>query len=116
MPIAAFFIIILLFLLGIWAIMAKTHLLKKIIALNIINSSVVIFFIYLGSLSGNTAPILLQKVKDIVDPVPQALMLTAIVVGICLTALALAIAERIYRRYRTMDIHEIESILRREDE
>ena len=112
----AFSVILLLFLLGLWAIMFQANLMKKIIALNIISGSVVIFFLYLGSLSGTTAPILLKDVKDIVDPLPQALMLTAIVVGICLTALALAIAERIYRRYRTMDIHEIESILRREDE
>ena len=112
----AFVVILLLFLLGVWAIMARSNLMKKVMALNILNSAVVMFFVYSGSLSGTTAPILVQDIKDIVDPLPQALMLTAIVVGICLTALALAVIERIYRRYRSLDIREIEAAMRREDE
>ena len=83
-------------------------------ALNIINSSVVILFIYKGSLSGNLAPILTEGQKDIVDPVPQALMLTAIVVGLCITALALVLIYRLYRFYNTLDITEIEKRIHNE--
>ena len=93
---------------GILGIILSGNLIKKIMALNIINSSIVIIFIYKGSLSGNLAPILTEGQKDIVDPVPQALMLTAIVVGICITALALVLTYRLYRIYNTLDITEIE--------
>ena len=93
---------------GILGIVLSKNLIKKVIALNIINSAIVIIFIYKGSLSGSLAPILTEGQKDIVDPVPQALMLTAIVVGICITALALVLIYRLYRFYNTLDITEIE--------
>jgi multicomponent Na+:H+ antiporter subunit C len=110
------YLIIALFLLGIWGILQKRNLIKKVIALNIINSSIIILFLYAGSLSGKNAPILVKGISDIVDPLPQALMLTAIVVGICLTALALALVYKIYQRYHTLDIAQIETIIRQEDE
>ncbi|MBD3305017.1 Na+/H+ antiporter subunit C, partial [candidate division KSB3 bacterium] len=85
------YLILAFFLLGVWGLLSRRNLIKKVIALYITNSSIVIMFVYLGSLSGTTAPILVGETHDIVDPVPQALMLTAIVVGICLTSLALAL-------------------------
>ena len=93
---------------GILGIVLSKNMIKKVMALNIINSSIVIIFIYKGSLSGNLAPILTEGQKNIVDPVPQALMLTAIVVGICITALALVLIYRMFRLYNTLDITEIE--------
>jgi len=93
---------------GILGIVLSNNLIKKVMALNIINSSIVIIFIYKGSLSGSLAPILTEGEKNIVDPVPQALMLTAIVVGICITALALVLIYRLFRLYNTLDITEIE--------
>ncbi|MBE0478772.1 cation:proton antiporter subunit C [Candidatus Aerophobetes bacterium] len=102
------YLIIGLFILGIWGMVKKDNLIKKVIALNIFNSSIVIFFIYLGSRTGSTAPIMERGIKDIVDPLPQALMLTAIVIGISLTALALSFIIKIYRRHKTLSIYKIQ--------
>lgn len=110
------YLIIALFVLGVWGIIRKRNLIKKVIALSIINSSIMILFLYAGSLSGKTAPILVDEAMDIVDPLPQALMLTAIVVGVCLTALALALVYQMYQRYHTLDIASIEAQVHQEDE
>ena len=109
------YLIIALFLLGVWGLLTKRNLIKKVIALSMINSSIVIMFVYLGSLSGKAAPILVAGITDIVDPIPQALMLTAIVVGICLTSLALALIYKIYQQYHTNDIMKIEQLIRDAD-
>lgn len=66
--------------------------------LNIMNSGVVLFFISLGYRRGATAPIMEKGIGEVVDPLPQALMLTTIVIGICVTALALTLAVSIYQR------------------
>jgi multicomponent Na+:H+ antiporter subunit C len=97
-----------LFLIGLWGLLGKRNLIKKVIAISISNSAVVLFFVYYGSLSGTTAPIVGDRVPRMVDPLPQALMLTAIVVGICVIALALAIVTRIYTRTGTLDMRRIE--------
>lgn len=112
----AAYLIITLFLLGIWGLIYKHNLIKKVIALNIINSTIVVMFVYSGSLSGREAPILLPDVTNIVDPLPQALMLTAIVVGLCLSALALVLVYKIYQHYHTHDIRKIEAFIQQEDE
>ncbi len=105
-----------IFLVGAWGLVVKRHLIKKVIALNIISSAIVILFIYLGSLQGASAPILVDGVSNIVDPIPQALMLTAIVVGVCTTALALVLAYKIYRVYQTLDLTEIERAAEHDNE
>lgn len=110
-----YFILVLL-LVGVWGLIRKRNLIKKVIALSIINSAIVMLFLYSGSYSGRNAPILIGGTTDIVDPVPQALMLTAIVVGICLTALALALVYRMYQRYHTLDITKIEAQVEQEYE
>ncbi len=109
------YLIIALFLLGIWGILIKRNLIKKVIALSLINNSIIIMFVYLGSLSGKDAPILVSGIVDIVDPIPQALMLTAIVVGICLTSLALALVYKIYQQYHTLNMTNIERIIQEND-
>ncbi|MCD6398256.1 MAG: NADH-quinone oxidoreductase subunit K [Spirochaetaceae bacterium] len=100
-------LLIILFLIGFWGIIAKKNIIKKIFALSILNSSVLILYITEGSKIGTNAPIMEEGVKNVVDPVPQALMLTAIVIGVCITALALAIAFRLYRYTHTLDIDKI---------
>ena len=97
-----------IFLVGMWAVLALPNLIKKVVGLSIANGAVIMFFIYYGSLSGDTAPILTGAEGTPVDPLPQALMLTAIVVGVCIVALALALVYRLYRRFETLDIREIE--------
>ena len=100
-----------LFLTGFAGILMNRNLIKKIIGLNILNSSVVIFFILEGHTIGESTPIMGKDVRNIVDPVPQALMLTAIVIGVCVTALALALAFRLYRASGSFDIDEIRAKL-----
>ena len=108
------YLILLLFILGVWGMIRKDNLIKKVIAFNIFNSSLIMLFIYLGYSDDSTAPILLKGVSDIVDPLPQALMLTTIVIGICLTALALAIILKIFRDYGTLSTSKLEKILKKD--
>ncbi len=108
-------IILLLILTGTAGVILADNLIKKIMALSILNSAVVILFVWAGSLSGDEAPILLAGVRDIVDPLPQAVMLTAIVIGICVTALALAFVLRIYDSWGTVSRRELESLRNKND-
>ncbi|TFG79400.1 MAG: Na+/H+ antiporter subunit C [Spirochaetales bacterium] len=96
-----------LFLVGLWGIVAKKNLIKKIFGLSILNSAVVLFFVLEGARVGSSAPIMQDGITAIVDPIPQALMLTAIVVGVCVTALALAMAYRLYKATGSYDIDVI---------
>jgi len=110
------YLILALMVVGVWGLIRKRNLIKKVIALSIINSAIVMLFLHGGSFSGQNAPILLGGTTDIVDPVPQALMLTAIVVGICLTALALVLVYQMYQRYHTLDITKIEARIEQDHE
>lgn len=103
-------IILLLILTGLAGVILADNLIKKIMALSILNSALVILFVWAGSLSGSEPPLLLQGVRDIVDPLPQAVMLTTIVIGICVTAVALAIVLRIYANWGTVSRRELESL------
>ena len=124
------------FAVGIWGVIAQRNVIKKIIALSIANSAIIMLFIYFGSRSGNTAPILTGALATVdssgeaatvnggaggghlvpVDPIPQALTLTAIVVGICVVALALVLVYRLYQRYGTLDATELEKMVWKRDE
>jgi multicomponent Na+:H+ antiporter subunit C len=108
----ALYLIVLLFLLGAWGMIVKKNIIKKVIGLSILNSAVVVLFVYLGSIIGTQAPILVKGVLDPVDPLPQALMLTAIVVGICVMCLSMALVFIIYRHFKTLDIKVIEKHIR----
>jgi multicomponent Na+:H+ antiporter subunit C len=101
-------LVLLLLLIGMWGLLSKRNLIKKVIALNLINSAIVILFLHGGAFPGKSPPILVEGITEIVDPLPQALMLTAIVVGVSITALALALVYQMYQRYHTLDIAEIE--------
>jgi multicomponent Na+:H+ antiporter subunit C len=96
-----------IFLVGIWGIMARHNMVKKVMALSIANSAVMLLFVYQGALSGDTAPIE-GGAGTMADPLPQALMLTAIVVGVCVMALALVLVYRLYLKFGTLDIREVE--------
>jgi multicomponent Na+:H+ antiporter subunit C len=96
-----------IFLIGLYGIIAKDNLIKKVIAFAILDSGIVLFFISSGYRRGASAPIIVGVVRRVVDPVPQALMLTAIVIGICIVALALSISIRIYDRYGTLNVSEL---------
>jgi len=109
-------LIALLFIVSLGGMIFSKNLIRKVMALNMLNSAVIILFIFFGSLKGSHAPILVAGEIDVVDPIPQALMLTAIVVGICITALALAFIYKLYDRYGTTELPEIEGQVYRDDQ
>lgn len=98
-----------IFLVGLWGVLSLPNLVKKVVGLSIANSAVIMFFVYYASLSGETAPILTGETAAPVDPLPQALMLTAIVIGVCVVALSLVLVYRLYQRFGTLDIRRIEA-------
>ncbi len=102
-------LVVLLICVGLWGILAGRSLIRKIIGLSILNSTVVILFILSGRIDGIRAPILTDNASGlVVDPIPQALMLTAIVVGLSVTAVALILAVKLYRACGSLDVCEIE--------
>jgi multicomponent Na+:H+ antiporter subunit C len=111
-------LVLLLFLVGILGLVLRRNLVKKVFALGIMNSAAVILFVMEGAAVGRAAPLLEPGGSPAgpahVDPMPQALMLTAIVVGVCVTALALALAYRLYAEYGTLDADELRRRANRE--
>lgn len=103
---------IVLFLVGLYGVLSKRNLIKIVIGLAIMEYSVNLFLILVGYVSGGTAPIIDGDAggRLFVDPLPQAMVLTAIVIGLATTALLLAIAIRIYKKYGTFDIREIKNL------
>ena len=85
----------------------RGNLVKKIVGLNIFQTSVFLLYISLGKVSGGTAPILTGKPETFSNPLPHVLILTAIVVGIATTALGLALVVRIRESYGTIEEDDI---------
>ena len=104
-----YFLCFILFCVGLYAIIVKRNLIKIIIGIGIAHYAVNLFLILIGYRMKGRAPILAsdQTIKNMVDPLPQALVLTAIVIGLAVTALMVAIAVRLYEKYGTFDITEI---------
>jgi multicomponent Na+:H+ antiporter subunit C len=101
-----------LFAIGIYCLLVKKNLIKKIVGLGIMEYAINLFFILLGYRFDAEAPILEKGVSivNFVDPLPQALILTSIVIGLGVTALMVAITVRIYEKYKTFDINEIRKL------
>jgi multisubunit Na+/H+ antiporter MnhC subunit len=101
-----------LFLVGLYGVLTKRNVIKIVISLGVMEYSINLFFTLIGYVKGGTVPILSEGLdtKLFVDPLPQALVLTAIVIGLATTALLLAIAVRIYKKYNTFDIREIKNL------
>ncbi len=110
-----YWVVIALTMLGMYVIMANPNLVKKIIGLNIFQTAVFILYISVGELEGGTAPILSDAFTVYANPLPHVLILTAIVVGVATTALALALAVRIYRAYQTIEEDDIDAKDAREE-
>ena len=88
-----------LILIGIYAILIKKNLIKIVIGMSIVDAGIHLLFVAIGYINNGTAPIFSpgneDRVLDMVDPVPQALVLTAIVIGFATTAVALALVIRL---------------------
>ncbi|MBL7198181.1 MAG: NADH-quinone oxidoreductase subunit K [Candidatus Omnitrophica bacterium] len=100
---------LILFCVGLFGVLTKRNLIKIIIGIGIMEYAVNLFFILVAYRMKGRAPILAvdQEIRNLVDPLPQALVLTAIVIGLAVTALIASIAVRIYDRYGTFDITKI---------
>ncbi|MBT01633.1 hypothetical protein CL643_00790 [bacterium] len=90
-----------LLLLGLWGVLSQDNLFKKIIGINIMQSSAILFFINLAYLNNGKIPINPKSEMGYIAPLPHVLMLTAIVVGVAFTAVALSLLIKINRGYRT---------------
>ena len=103
---------IFLMMIGLYIVIAKSNLMKKIVGLNIFQTSVFMLYISIGKVSGGTAPIFPMDMKvdpnlAYSNPLPHVLILTAIVVGVATTSLGLALMVRIRENYYTIEEHEI---------
>ncbi len=98
-----------LFVMGLYGIMFKRNIIKIAIAVSVVESSTNLFLIVLGYRTGGSIPVytLAGEFKKMVLPTPQALTLTAIVIGLATTALLLSLIMLLYRHYKTLDVYEI---------
>ena len=116
-----YWLFILLMMIGLYIVIARGNLIKKIVGLNIFQTSVFMFYISIGKVSGGTAPIFpidmkINPATVYSNPLPHVLILTAIVVGIATTALGLALIVRIRESYGTIEDEEITLLESREQE
>ncbi len=95
-------------MIGFYAVIAKRNLIKKLIGLSIFQAAVFLLYITMGKVEGGTAPIFQDGVTLYSNPLPQVLILTAIVVGISTTALGLGIVVRIKEEYGSIEEDEIQ--------
>ncbi|MCK4469865.1 MAG: cation:proton antiporter subunit C [Desulfobacterales bacterium] len=119
-----FWAYVILLLIGLYAMVGKKNLVKKLIGMNIFQSAVILFYVSIGVKKGGaTVPIFLGDahaahghghaiidVASYINPLPHVLMLTAIVVSIATTGVALAVLILIFRRYKTLELDEIMKI------
>jgi multicomponent Na+:H+ antiporter subunit C len=104
-----YWIVIVLMMTGFYVVVSRGNLVKKIVGLNIFQTSVFVLYISMSKVSGGTAPILAEGIEIYSNPLPHVLILTAIVVGVATTALGLALVVRIQEAYGTVEEDEIQS-------
>ncbi len=108
-----------LFVIGFSNLLLQKNLIKKIIGLNIMDTATYLFLAEKGYITGRAAPIVVDNVTSVeayINPVPSGLVLTGIVVSVSVTALMLSLSIRLYRRYHTLDLDEISTLVKKEEE
>ena len=98
-----YLVVIILMMIGLYTTISSRNLIKKIIGLNIFQVSVFLFYITMAKVKHGTAPILWDKSHVYDNPLPHVLILTAIVVSVSTTAVALALIINIYKKYGTIE-------------
>ncbi|MFC2062268.1 sodium:proton antiporter [Elusimicrobiota bacterium] len=112
----AYGLCIFLFFIGLYGVITKKNVVKIIISIIIMENALNLFLLLIGFRKGGIAPILksgmdVEKFANTaVDPLPQAMVLTAIVIGFSVAALMVAVAIRLYQRFNTFDITEIKDL------
>lgn len=102
-----------LIIIGLYIVLTKRNLIKIIIGLDLFETGIFLLLICTGYVEGGTAPIFSSAELEpslMVDPIPQALVLTAIVIGVATLALALSLAIRLFRHYGTLDVRKIREL------
>lgn len=105
-----YWVVVLLMMTGLYVVMASRNLIKKMVGLSLFQTSVFIFYITMGKVSGATAPILAEPGTTYSNPLPHVLILTAIVVGVATTALGMSIIVRIKESYGTIEEDEMQAM------
>ena len=102
-----YFMIVVLLAIGIYGMLGKRNLMKKLIGMNIFQTAIFLFFIEGATKTGGSVPVIDEmlgmEAAKYMNPLPHVLILTGIVVGLSLTGVALAFLLRIYRAYKTLD-------------
>ncbi len=109
-----------LFAIGFTMLVFSRNIMKKILGLNIVDTGVYLFLASMGYIEGKLTPIVPVTgpvdALDYINPIPQGLVLTGIVVSVSFSALMLALTVRLYRKYRTLNLDKIYEMCRKEDE
>ncbi|MEQ9638744.1 MAG: cation:proton antiporter subunit C [Alphaproteobacteria bacterium] len=103
-----YWIAFILLLVGLYIVVSRGNLVKKLVGLNVFQAAVFLFYISMGKIIGGTAPIAEPGFTVYSNPLPHVLILTAIVVGVATTALGLAIVVRINEAYGTIEEDELD--------
>lgn len=100
--------VVVLMMLGLWTMIESRNLVKKLVGLNILQTAVFLFYISIGKVSGGTSPILGEEHDVYSNPLPQVLILTAIVVGVATSSVGLALVARIHDAFGAVEEDLIE--------
>jgi len=104
-----------IFLIGFHTLLTHSNLIKKVIGMNIMETAIFLFIVSIGYIRDRHPPIVVEgEPHMMINPLPSALVLTGIVVGVSLTAFALSLIVKLYKYYGTVDIDEIMEIRSRE--
>ena len=101
-----------LILIGLWGMLTQRNLIRMIVGFSLLDTGIHMVMVSIGYVTGGTAPIIdatvpaSEAASRVVDPLPSALVLTAIVIGLGVTAVMLAFAVRIYQEKKTLNMHE----------
>jgi multicomponent Na+:H+ antiporter subunit C len=104
-----YWVVVLLMMAGLYIVISTRSYLKKVVGLNLFQTSVIIFYISMADVAGGVAPIIAEGVptEGYTNPLPHVLMLTAIVVGVSTTAVGLALIVRVNEAYGSVEEDEI---------
>ena len=109
-----YLVAVILFIIGFHTMLTHSNLIKKIMGMNIMDTSLFLFFVSIGYRRGGVAPIIKEGVVQYVNPVPSALILTGIVISLSFTAFALGLVILLYKHHGTLDADKIIAIRSRE--
>ena len=98
-----YWVVVALMMIGFYCVIARGNMIKKLMGLGLFQTSVFILFVSAGKIDGGSTPILIDGIEVYSNPLPHVIVLTAIVVGVAVTAVGLALAVRIQEAYGTIE-------------